>query len=328
MINMIDEIIILFTIISTSFLYGVLVGNYELFPFTILSKCKNYIDIFANLIRPTDRKEVSYPNIEKVSKDPELSVHFIDVGDKQGDCFLINIDGGKTVLIDAGNESHGPGLCEYINKMGINEIDLLLLTHYHGDHYGGIQDIVGEFKIKTVLLPKYWLDSEEHHKEAVMNELKGIPSELIEINNNYEIGMNAQLEIIGPQKKYTGDFYTGNENSTVCRLNHDLLTVLFMGDATEISEMDILDSEVDIESNILKVGHHGYPDATCIQFIEEVNPSEAVITTQGKYSMARKKIIDRLNYFVDADCYLTNESGTIVVKAFENSSYDIITSDD
>ena len=315
----------IFGIAVLSFSYGVIVGHYEVFPHSLLGKSKSFVEL---AIVPSTQPVATIPDIKKINNKPTISIHFIDVGKKKSDCILINVEGGKTTLIDVGRKSHGPGICEYVKNREIEEIDLLLLTHYHGDHYGGLQSVIDTFDVGKIILPKYWTEKEEQRRESVLGIINELPAEVAEIGKSYEMGGGACLEVIGPQQKYSSGLYPGNENSTICRLNHDSLTALFMGDAGEIAEQDILESNNEIKSDILKIGHHAYPGTTSIKFIESVKPSEAVITTDGKYSKHINAVVERLNFVSDANSYMTDEHGTVVVQAFDDSSYNLITAKD
>jgi competence protein ComEC len=80
--------------------------------------------------------------------DGRMQVHFLNVG--QGDSALI-LYNGTTILIDTGEADEGPSIVTYLKHQGVSDIDLLIATHPHSDHIGGMQDILRNFNVRRVI---------------------------------------------------------------------------------------------------------------------------------------------------------------------------------
>ena len=79
-----------------------------------------------------------------------LAVHFIDVG--QGDSALI-IAPERTVLIDGGDNGQGPNVLRYLAEQGVSEIDIMIVSHPHADHIGGLIEVLNHFSVGTLIMP-------------------------------------------------------------------------------------------------------------------------------------------------------------------------------
>ena len=200
-------------------------------------------------------------------KSVSNKVSFINVG--QGDSILIQ-NRNKYVLIDTGGnisfDMAKECLIPYFNKMGVRHIDLLITTHDDYDHAGAAPSLMENFKVYKYL-----------------NSKEDFP---------YRVG-DIYLENI--------NFYEGDENdsSLVFKLDFMGKKWLFTGDASIESEKSIIASGVDIDVDILKVGHHGSATSSCDEFIRLTSPSEAIIScgAKNKYGHPSQEVIDRLNKY-------------------------------
>lgn len=210
----------------------------------------------------------------------EKGVYFINVG--QGDSILIK-DHTTTVLIDTGGnlkfDMAQETLIPFFNKIGVRHIDLLVTTHDDFDHSGAKDSLIENFKVYHYL----------HNRESFP----------------YQVD-NIYLENI--------NFYTGDENdeSLVFLLDFMNKKWLLTGDASIESEKSILKSGVNIDCDILKVGHHGSKTSSCDEFIRAASPSEAIISCGAKnsYGHPNQEVIDRLNKY-NVKIRYTSLEGTI-----------------
>ena len=96
----------------------------------------------------------SFINIIVNAKENKPEVHFIDVG--QSDCAIIK-NGDENYLIDSGDKTESSKVIKYLKDQGIEKLDFIILTHYHGDHYGGLYDITKNIKTDIVYVPKFYV---------------------------------------------------------------------------------------------------------------------------------------------------------------------------
>ena len=179
----------------------------------------------------------------------EMEVHFMDVG--QGDSTLITC-GGHAMLIDAGDDSKGTLIQNYLKKQNIEKLDYLVLTHPDSDHIGGAPVIIGKFEIDKVFMSNYEKDNKTYQKLIQALDNKGIKYTTPSTGSQYLLG-TAQITILGPNKDYDDP----NDASVALLIQNGKNKFLFTGDATEDAENDILANNTDISADVYHAGHHG-----------------------------------------------------------------------
>ena len=239
--------------------------------------------------------------------DGEDFVKFLDVG--QGDSILI-YSNGQTALIDTGTEESALDICRELNKLDIDKIDVLLETHLHMDHIGGIEKVVSRFEIGNLILPDLTSDSEGYPaanaaKKSVLKTEGAVytatPGMYINIGD-FEITVLA----------YYADKSEENDRSIVCMAKIGEIKFLFPGDAQESTEKEMIKDDIDFDCDVLKVGHHGSKTSSCDEFISVATPEYAVISvgSNNQYSHPNKDIVEALKDS-GAEIYRTNNQGSI-----------------
>ncbi|HAS04570.1 MAG TPA: hypothetical protein DCR71_02240 [Dehalococcoidia bacterium] len=219
--------------------------------------------------------------ITSLSGAGTIKVHFIDVG--QADAIYISLPDNNDILIDAGNPSDGPTVVNYLKNNGMDDdIELLIATHPHADHTGGLPAVYNAFEVVETI------DSETDNYQA------------------FNFG-NTNLQILTGQASWSDT----NDYSVVCRLDTGDIEFLFMGDAGFPAE-SALTGELDAE--ILKVGHHGSRTSTSVAFLSRVNPEVAVISVGAgnTYGHPTAETLQRLQN-AGATIYRTDLNGDIVI---------------
>ena len=235
--------------------------------------------------------------------DSTLEIYFFDVG--QADSILIK-ENDYTMLIDGGNQSDGENLVKYLQEeLDINDIDILVGTHPHEDHIGGLPDVISSLEIDKIYLPNATTTTKIFEKLldtiAEKNYKITVPKVDEEINLN-----NMNFKVL-----YTGtDERELNNTSIVLKLEYGKTAYLLTGDATDKTEEKILDK--DIEADVLKVGHHGSSYSSTEAFLNKVNPQYAIIQVgkDNKYNHPTKTTLDKLKE-KNIKIYRTDEDSTI-----------------
>ena len=244
----------------------------------------------------------------ETEKAGALNVHFIDVG--QGDSTFIELPCGETMLIDAGEWTEADDVIEYIKSQGANRIDYLIGTHPHSDHIGGLADVVNEFEIGKIYMPKAsnatktferLLDAIEENNVDVYTA----KADVVIYEDN-----ETKIEIVAP---VSSGYESLNDYSAVIRLMYGETSFLFMGDAEALSENEI---KANISSNVLKVGHHGSKTSSSKKFLYRVMPEIAVISVgeDNDYGHPSKTVLNRLDG-LGAKILRTDECGDIVIQS-------------
>lgn len=242
------------------------------------------------------------------SKD-SLLVHFIDVG--QGDCILIQ-QGEYSMLIDAGGNSQGGKVVEYISSAGIETLNYVIGTHPHEDHIGGLDNVIYAFNVKKVVLPDIITTTKVFEDVLKSISNKGLRITKGKHGQNFKLG-EASVELVAP---VTIDSRDLNNASIVCRVAYKNTSFLFTGDAETKSEREIIEAGYNIKSDLLKAGHHGSDTSSSAEFLKEVSPKYAVIMCgdNNTHGHPNKSILDRFTKS-KTKVFRTDLSGTIIVRS-------------
>ena len=217
-----------------------------------------------------------YNNFSIISNRGNLLVHFITVG--QGDAIAINLPDGKVMLIDAGPTDSNVSLTTYINEKVVNSklnkrIDYFVMTHADSDHIGGALRLLQTFEVDTIYMP-------------VVTEETATYSELYDYiyENDYNLINSVDAEDI-IKSNYTIEFFgpidTVDENDfcQIIRIEYISHSFIFTGDISSEIENEYVKTYGELlDSDVLKVAHHGSKYSSSIEFVEAVSPKYAVIS--------------------------------------------------
>ena len=239
--------------------------------------------------------------------DSNIKIHYIDVG--QGDSELIQI-GDKNILIDAGTSDKRA--LDYLKSLGIKKIDYAIATHPHEDHIGSMDDVINAFDIGTFYAPKATTTTKTFENMVKALKSKDLKMTVPKVGEEITIG-NAALTFLAPNSDKYEDL---NNYSIVVKLKYGNNSFVFMGDAQDISEGEILKKQLDIKADVLKVGHHGSHSSTTKEFLDKVNPKYAVISCEkgNDYGHPHKETLTKLND-KNINVFRTDLNGTIIAES-------------
>ena len=256
--------------------------------------------------KETVKVESNMASNEDVKTNSNLKVHFINVG--QADCILVQ-DGNSNMLIDAGNNDDSNTVLNYLKKQNVSKLDYVIGTHPHEDHIGSLDDVIKEFDIGKVYMPKV-----THTSKTFKDVINAIKNKNLKITTptpgtSFNIG-SSTATILAPNSNEYEDL---NNYSIVIKLTHGNNSFMFTGDAEDISEKEIIKKGFDLKADVLKIGHHGSSSSTTVEFLNKVNPKYAVIMTEknNSYGHPHKEVMDRLKS-KGITVYRTDENNTIV----------------
>ncbi len=238
----------------------------------------------------------------------DVTVHFIDVG--HGDSIFIDTS-DKDVLIDGGSSSKGPEVLEYLDTLSIIHIHLMIATHVHADHIGGLVTVLeSALEVDEILINNQTYYSGIY--EEFMNLTQSHNVTAAHRGQTIVLTETANLTIFNPTQplEFPGSGHE-NDNSVVAKLQAGSVSFLLTGDAEEDAEQSMMDAGLDLQSDVLKVGHHGSDTSTTQSFLDSVNPSYAIISALGG-DRPDNATIDKL-LAANVTAYGTYLSGTIVV---------------
>ena len=238
----------------------------------------------------------------------DMSVHFIDVG--KADSIYIKCK-DKNILIDAGEKNTYDLVNEYLRRQNVKVLDLVIATHPHTDHIGGMPKVVEEFQINKLLMPELKEEviptSRTYEKLLLAIKNKNIAPERPIPGTSFNVG-ELIFEVLAPNKQYDDV----NNNSIVVKMTFKNTSFLFTGDAEKESENDMMNNNFNLEADVLKVGHHGSKTSTSSAFLRKVNPKYAVICVgEDRYNLPKKITIDKLTKR-NIKVFRTDCNGTVV----------------
>lgn len=240
-----------------------------------------------------------------VIAEERLEVTFIDVG--QADSIFLENE-GHYMLIDAGNNEDGPKLVNYFKNQNISHFDYVVGTHPHEDHIGGLDNIIKNFNIETLYMPDVITTTKTF--EDVLDALaeKDMTLSIPKINATFKLG-DASVKILYVGTEKETDL---NDTSIVLKITYQNVSFLLTGDASTKVEEKL--NQSDLESTILKVGHHGSSTATNEEFLNTVNPKYAIISV-GKNNQYEHPHTTVLNTLASHNIitYRTDQDGTIKI---------------
>lgn len=247
-----------------------------------------------------------------IDENSQMEVHFLDMG--QSDSTLIVCD-GHAMLIDTGDGDQGTKIQLYLSKHGIKKLDYLVLTHPDADHIGGADVVITKFDIDSVFMSDYEKTTRTYKDLLEALKYKNHKWILPEVGNTYSLG-SAEITIAGPIYQYDDP----NNSSIVLKVGHGNNTFLFTGDAEEEAEEALLEGYIDLEADVLKVGHHGSKTSSTEEFLDAVNPESAVISCgiDNSYGFPHARTLNNLRAR-GINVYRTDNQGTIVATSDGNN---------
>jgi competence protein ComEC len=247
-----------------------------------------------------------------------LTVHFIDV--RQGDSILLDL-GDIEVLIDGGGKS--PGIISYIDDYVDGPLEVMVATHPHADHIGGLIAVLGVFKVDEI-----WLNGDTRNSKTYSQFISAVDAEdarefVARRGDTIQAG-NLTFNVLHPVNLSD----TINNNSIVLSFSYGQIDFLFTADAEEETEAAMfLASDMPVpDVEILKVGHHGSRTSSSIQFLQLARPECAIyMAGQGNSTgHPHQETITNLCE-VGAEIYGTDIHGTIIITT-DGETYNLLPS--
>lgn len=239
-----------------------------------------------------------------------VDVAMIDVG--QGDALFLRTPDGKTVLIDGGPPGRGRGrILPFLREKGIERFDLVIITHDHDDHFGGISEVIEEVPAKRVIA------AEKTVKRLPLDPRLTSVTTDVHVRDGQALYLSRNVKLtFYTLKKY--DLSDENDHSIVTLLEYGKNKLILTGDLTQVGE-EILERKhwPSLAANILKVGHHGSNQASGLPFLTQLRPKMAIVSVgagnrfghPGKWTMNRFRSLG-------IPVFRTDLSGTIYLRIY------------
>ena len=238
-----------------------------------------------------------------------LIIHYIDVDQADG---MLLIAGDTTILIDAGNMATSGKMVKYLRRFGVQELDLVVNTHPHMDHMGGINSVMNAFPTKEV-----WCSHDTYESAAFQYFVSAAQRQELTIQHPepgtvYQ-GDGLTVTVLGPLQSV--DKYNDlNDTSLVLMVEFGEKKFLFTGDMEAYAENQLVQSGADLKADVLKVGHHGSYSSTSQAFLAKVSPEYGIISCgrDNEYGHPHREPLTQLQK-ADVELFRTDLMGDIVL---------------
>jgi competence protein ComEC len=266
--------------------------------------------------------------------DGKLHLDFLDVG--QGDCALVTMPDGTTVLVDGGGrpnidwkksedaDAEEPFerdtgsigervVSEYLWARGLDRIDYILPTHADADHIDGLNDVARNFRVRGAIVARTPTDDPEFVRFAETMSTVGVPIEKVGAGDVLRIG-DVALDVLWPPASSDPGAPYRNNDGLVLRIHHGEKVFLFLADVEKQTESALLKMDLNLRSDVVKVAHHGSRTSSIAPLVAATRPSVAIISV-GRTSIfghPHKEVVERWRAS-GAKIMTTGESGTISI---------------
>lgn len=245
--------------------------------------------------------------------DEHLKVFILNIG--QGDSILISKNHYQ-VLVDTGRGESTLDKVKQYMPYGDNEIELLILSHLDSDHVGGTKNIIEHMRVDEIWTINWQKETDTVRELKNTVEEKKILTKFVRAGEEKNIDtkeLKLKIKSLNPFG-YELDS-EGNNNSIVVKVSYGDIDLLLTGDLENEGEKILIDKNVDLKSEILKVGHHGSKSSSSQEFLEKIKPNSSLISVgKNSYGHPSQAILDRLKN-INSDIYRTDESGTIEINS-------------
>ena len=278
----------------------------------------------------------------KAEAKGQLTISMLDIG--QGDAVLIQT-GAKNILIDTGDDKYyedgkkgkeNTQLLTELQKLKIDHIDTLVMTHAHADHIGKADKVIAQYGVKELVyngIPstsKYFINALKAAKANGTQQVK------VKAGDVLDFGNGVSFEIVSPSQSLIDEDTAAikakkkvdvNNESVVGRLTFGNFAMLFTGDAEGPVEKDMVASYgKKLKCQVLKAGHHGSKTSSTAEFLKLVQPESVGMSlgVNNQYGHPHEALLNRLQKQGIKNIYRTDANGTITIVS-DGSSYSITT---
>ena len=248
-----------------------------------------------------------------------LRVTMLDVG--QGDALVVEFPNRKTLLVDAGPKSwrYDAGervITPFLKRNGVRQLDAILISHPHADHFGGISSVLEHFRVDRILEAVSSQDSGLYDRWKKTAGQLSIPTARCEQGDRVSFDPSVRMYILHPHlpEDSSSDY---NNASLVLKVVYGSTSIFFTGDAELETETKLVRKFGGfLSSQVVKAGHHGSATSSGREFLEYISPYTALVSVgiNNKFGHPSDEVIARFQSF-GAEVLRTDEDGAIILES-------------
>ena len=259
---------------------------------------------------PEQPTEPTTPPSQGTEIVPGFTMAVLDV--QHADAIVLACE-GEYALVDGAFPESGEKIVNFLHQLGAEKLDLMVGTHPHGDHIGGLPYVLDHMPTETVWTSQlpYTNDYVSDFTSAI--DRSGATFEQPRPGESFQLG-SATIEVIGPLNL---EYEDANNLSLVLRVTYGNTRFLLTGDMEDVAEEELVEAGVDLKADVLKVGHHGSASSTTYRFLREVAPTYGIISLAAfnEYGHPHRDPLSRL---MDADVTIYRTDKMYDVIAFSD----------
>lgn len=236
----------------------------------------------------------------------QTEIHVLDVG--QGLSVLVE-SRGHYMLYDGGDRDKSSFVVSYLKEEKVNSLDYVIASHYDADHLNGVVGALNVFPVKQVFSPDYAADTRVFNSFQSVIETKAIDRKQPQVGTTYQLG-DASFQILSP----TGDKYSDPNNYSIgIRITDGDSSFLITGDAESDSEKEMCKTNLELESDVYIMGHHGSGTSTSWELLQKATPEYAILScgTGNTYGHPHIESMEKLQD-MEIQLLRTDKQGTII----------------
>ena len=253
-----------------------------------------------------------------------LKVYFLDIG--QGDSIFIETESKIQILVDGGPDNRVIQKLSEVMPFWDRTIDFIILTHPDHDHIGGLPEVLKRYKVKGIIETVVQCDKAECAVLRDLKEKEKATNVLVKLGDSLILDENTKILILNPFGNMAGKKVSkANNTSVVAKLIYGQYSVLLTGDIEKQVEEKLVLAGISIDSDYLKVPHHGSKTSSTEGFLDRVSPLLAFISLgKNNYGHPHQEVTNRLEKR-NIKYYRTDELGTILLSCKLNIPCQITT---
>jgi len=243
---------------------------------------------------------------------PTLHIAFINVA--HGDSILVQTPEGRAALIDAGAQEDGSTVTDFLRRHGVYRLDMLIMTHPHSDHIGGVPDALDSVPVDHVLDCGCSSGTESGGRALDQIRKQNIPYGLARRGQVFHLGYPTTIQILTPQRTLTGKAANADNDCIVARVSFGGVSTLLLSDIGPDEEAQLIADNPGLTCDVMKVPGHGGSRTTSSELLKLTKPAYAVITVGSRRDHAQpdRETLRRLQA-AGARVMRTDECGAVIL---------------